>query len=188
MLEHNTFDYSDNLIYLLKKNQRYSKYEGLIIWDSFNNPIFPISIPKFDNDGTDYSKILNRFQITYSKQKVGFLPWHYCIEYLDDDYVVYNTRPINYEFPLDNESCEDILKSNNIDNIILTPNIENFIHVLIIGDSNLDVYLPSIYLKISKLIISPFSNFIYRYNINTDTMIHTINMGSKFRKSYLKNR
>ena len=189
MQEHVNFNYSSNLIQLRPLNKKTNKYNGFIIWDSFNNPIFPISFPKYDENDFFYSEYIKRFYKSYSKKQVDILPWHFFIEFVNDSYLIYNTRPYNYMFPVSSMECKNIMAANNIENndgIFNKIDVEDYLHILILGDSNADIYTNDIYFKIGRFIISAYKQFLYNPNIIINNDIHTIFMGSNFNINYLR--
>jgi len=136
-------------------NKFYNKPKCIILQDTFNNPFFPIKQNIIlDTFKSDISSIFKRYRQLYSKEYSIFLPWHYIVETIDDEYIIYNTRPLDMKFPLNNYEAEnrrddnnDIIKWNEDTNNFFTNNIYDIsdgIHICIIGDSNLDVYVKRI--------------------------------------------
>ena len=66
------------------------------------------------------------------------MPWHFQVELVDRDYIIQNTRPINYKTPF--------------------KEYEERIIICLVGNSNEDVYMPDIYKKIANICIKPFHN------------------------------
>ena len=66
-----------------------------------------------------------------------FMPWHFQIELVEREYIIQNTRPVNY--------------------LSLFPEYRNRICICLVGDSTQDVYIPSLYTKIANMCIKPFT-------------------------------
>lgn len=158
--------------------------QGIIIQDSYNNPFFPITPkPRLDTSNLDLQEVYRRFRELYGQQDILFLPWHYCVELVDNRYYVFNTRPINIKFPITNNDIDLNLLKDDIsiqffnDNII---DISECLHVCVIGDSNLDVYTMNTYKLIRDICIQP----IVRYFKLPGAMLQRIfsfNIGSRFK-------
>lgn len=188
MNENLKFDYIQNLQYLRINKKRIRKYNGIIISDTFNNPIFPISIPKYDESGFYYSDYVKRFIRHYSKRDVEFLPWHFFIEFIDNKYMIYNIRPFNYMYPLNSMECINVMDLNNIETdrqFFNDIQIEDYVHVIILGDTNSDIYTSDIYYKIGKFIVNGYKEFWYNPNIKLNNGIHTLSIGKNFVPSKL---
>jgi len=81
---------------------------GIIIEDSYNNPFFPIRpMPRVDSAKIDLILIFKRFRELYSQFDITLLPWHFVIEFIKDRYYVFNTRPIDMFFPVDNRQVQN---------------------------------------------------------------------------------
>ena len=189
MLEHKNFDYINNLISIRNTNKRINKYYGFVIWDSFNNPILPISYPKYDENDFYFSEYQKRFYRAYSKKEIDFLPWHFFIEFINNKYIIYSTRPYNYMFPLNSAECINTITSNNVEvetDIFKKIDVEDYMHILILGDSNADIYTSDIYFKIGKFIISAYRQFFYNRNVNVDNELYSISVGSNFNMNSLR--
>lgn len=112
---------------------------GFVIMDTLNNPKFPIAATILDRTKFDTTTILKEYRKVYGITKSEiFMPWHFQVELVDRDYIIQNTRPINYKTPF---------KEYN-DRII----------ICLVGNSQEDVYMPDIYKKIANICIKPFSN------------------------------
>lgn len=112
---------------------------GFVIMDTLNNPEFPIAATILDKTKFDSTTILKEYRKVYRLTKMEiFMPWHFQVELVDRDYIIQNTRPINYKTPF--------------------KEFENYIIICLVGNSNEDVYMPDIYKKIANICIKPFSN------------------------------
>ena len=112
--------------------------QGFVIMDTMNNPQFPLADVLLDRTKFDSSTIINEYRKAYGMSKSEiFMPWHFQVELVNKDYVIQNTRPINYKTPF---------KDWN-----------QYIVICVVGNSNEDVYMPDIYKKIANLCIKPFS-------------------------------
>jgi hypothetical protein len=174
------------------------KPDGIIISDTYNNPIFPIPEPKIDNSKFKLDKIYKQywsFYATSNEKKTVFLPWHYLIHFIVDKYYVFNTRPINIKYPL---THNDIIISLNL---IGTDNtnwnketfnffkskklkVENALHIGIVGDTYSDVYTKEFYRTISKFCIKP-NKIYFKMKIPSSDMIFFLNIGDRFNRTYL---
>ena len=157
---------------------------GILIEDSYNNPFFPIRpMPRIDSAKIDLFLIYKRFRELYSQFAVTLLPWHYVIEFIEDRYFVFNTRPTDMSFPVDNQdvlnrqdlwddTTQKFMKMGMFD-------IKEAIHVLVVGDSNIDVYTKKFYELLGRMCIVPFVRYFKIANIDYETIV-PLNMGRKF--------
>lgn len=143
-------------------NKFSTRPQGILIQDTFNNPFFPINPrPKLDTSKLDIIEVYKRYRETYSRFNSIMLPWHFCVEMIEDRYVAINTRPLDMRFPIDNKEALTLQKENNWDEITELFFDENIfdisegIHVAIIGDTNSDVYPKRIYEVIGRMCILP---------------------------------
>lgn len=161
--------------------------QGIIITDSYNNPFLPITPkPRIDTSALELPEIFRRYKELYTSTENIFLPWHYCIEFVESRYYVFNTRPINMKYPLSNNEVEDnnwnestkTFMNNNIFDI------SNFIHICIIGDSSLDVYTRQFYELLSRICILPI---LSKEKLPGDMFqrIFPLNLGSRFNVNYI---
>jgi hypothetical protein len=166
---------------------------GIIISDTFNNPIFSFDYPEVDISRESLHMILTQYKTFYAKDTpIPMLPWHYVIEFSSiGNYILYNTRPINIKYPLNSKQCNSIIESNNIElyddmtkDFFKTKEIEDYIHVCIIGSSFKDVYTKFIYELIGRYVIKPYSR-IYRFPPVNGQGVYMLNMGDKFRAQLL---
>lgn len=151
--------------FILKINP--SPFQGIMIEDSYNNLLFPLKRPQIDKNEINYPEFLDQFKTFYDNRKQ--LPWHYVIEFFENDYLLYNTLPLNMKYPVNYQ-----FDTNK--------NFEDYIHILIIGDTNTDVYTKALYKKIAKYIITPMSK-IHRFDRNNYI---PVNLGKKFNPSLIK--
>ena len=160
---------------------------GIIISDSYNNPFFPIRpMPRIDSSKIDLILIYKRFRELYSQFEVTLLPWHFVIEFIKDRYYVFNTRPIDMFFPVNNQDVvnrqdlwDDVTKTF-MKNYIF--DIKEAIHILVVGDSNIDVYTKKFYELLGRMCIVPNIRYFKIANIDYETIV-PLNMGRKFNLS-----
>lgn len=161
--------------------------KGVLIQDTYNNPFFPIKNDiRIDSDKIDLKKIYKLFNELYNNKNSIFLPWHYCIEFIEDRYYVFNTRPINIRFPYNNNK----ISTNNFnydtqiffdDNIF---DISDAIHICIIGDTNTDTYTKDCYRLIGKICLSPLLQFFKLPGLFQRVFL--LNIGKRFNITYLQ--
>jgi len=130
------------------------KPEAIIISDTYNHFLFPIKEPRIDSVKSNLRKVYNQLRVNYTSYAFDFFPWHYMTELTEIGYVVYNTRPINLRFPISSGEAKQYSESEIFDKY----EIQNCIHVTIIGDSNSDIYTKDLYKMIREICIIP----IYR--------------------------
>lgn len=111
--------------------------KGWLIMDSFNNQVFPLDIFRYDTMAFNGSKLQNEFHKKYGGNiRDLFLPWHYTVEIIDEKPFVMQTRPLMYKSKI--------------------PGFEKHITVMLIGDSNIDMYGSKYYKMIAHNIINPY--------------------------------
>jgi len=158
---------------------------GILIEDSYNNPFFPIRpTPRVDTSKIDLFKIYKRFRELYSQFSVTLLPWHFVIEFIEDRYYVFNTRPLDMFFPVTNldmvsrqDLWDDITKKFMESKLF---DIRDAIHILVIGDSNIDVYTKRFYELLGRICIVPYIRYFKIANIDYESIV-PLNMGPKFK-------
>ena len=126
-------------------NRIRTRPHAVVVYDTFNNPFYPIDYPKIDSAKFDLPKIALRFWELYNVPKGTMLPWHYVIEFIGDRYYALVTRPIDLRFP-DPGVAVDELKHYDVGDII---------HIAVIGDSNIDVYTKQFYQVLTEFCINP---------------------------------
>jgi len=130
--------YSENRF--IRNNMILNKPKGIIIMDTWNNPTFPMELFQVDTMTFNTSRIQDYFHEYYGGSKRDlFLPWHYIVELVDEKPFIINTRPFS-------------LKSG-------LKNYQEFLTILIIGDSNKDIYPGKFYKQIAHGIINQFFFF-----------------------------
>jgi hypothetical protein len=160
---------------------------GIIIEDSYNNPFFPIRpMPRVDSAKIDLFLIYKRFRELYSQFAITLLPWHFVIEFIEDRFFVFNTRPVDMFFPVNNQQVinrqdlwDDITKTF-MKNYIF--DIKEALHILVVGDSNIDIYTRKFYELLGRVCIVPYVRYFRIANIDYETII-PLNMGRKFNLS-----
>lgn len=158
--------------------------KGILIQDSYNNPFLPIKPqPRIDTAKADIKEIYRRYRELYYQFGVTLLPWHFVIELIDTRYFVFNTRPIDMKFPLINKdvlnreelwdaNTSDFIKNNIFD-------ISELIHILIIGDSNTDIYTKKFYEILGRCCIVPFIR-LFKLPEGFGQRVFCFNIGKKF--------
>jgi len=168
-------------------NKFKSRPRGIIIYDSYNNPFLPIHpVPRVDSAKIDLFLIYKRFRELYSQFDITLLPWHYVIEFIEDRYYVFNTRPLDMLFPLTNQ---DVLNRQDLWDDTTKKfmkrylfDISEAIHILIVGDSNIDIYTRKFYELLGRVCIVPFIRY-FKIVPNDHETIVPLNMGKKFNLS-----
>lgn len=165
--------------------------QGIIVQDTWNNFIFPIQPkPRIDTAHFDVHEVFKRFRELYTSFVMDFLPWHYVIEMIGSKYYIFQTRPIDMKFPMTNE--EVLNSQNNLEDDVTkkffenkTYQIENMIHVCLIGDTNLDVYPQKLYRLIGRICIRPFFRDM-RITGSVETRVIGFNIGRHFNLGTVK--
>jgi len=167
-------------------NQFTTRPQGIIIQDTFNNFALPIRPdPRLDTANFDLPKVIQRYRENYTDFRPLLLPWHYCVELVDDQYYIFNTRPISFKYPLSNNDI-----SKNVDTSFWDERTQKFfdnqlfdigeaIHICLIGDSNLDVYPQKMYTLLGRVCLSPLFG---RLNIirSSSQNVQALNVGRRF--------
>jgi hypothetical protein len=167
-----------------------TKPKGLIISDSYNHFAFPIRPkPRIDTHRIDLHEINQRYRELYGQFEHNMLPWHFTVELVEDRYYVFNTRPIDMKFPLTNVELKNrnVIEQDAEVNKFLYENIVDVsecIHIVIVGDSNLDIYTKRTYEAIGKYCISPFIRY-FKIPSGVFQRTYFFNMGKKFNKDLL---
>jgi len=171
--------------------------QGIIITDTFNHPVYPLSHPKIDTSKFDLREVKKRFHEEHSSMKLDFLPWHFIIEYINNEYFVFNTRPIDMKFPLNTNEVEQVIQQNAVKINDRTKtflkqkpfDIDKAIHVGIVGNSYKDVYLLGLYEMLGRCCAGPFLSYFKLPNTMW-SKTWALNCGSKFKtnlvEQYLK--
>lgn len=142
------------------------KANKILIMDSYNNEFYPLKSITVDN-GKSKRYLIDEFRKTYSWSKTEiFFPWHFMVELRDREISITTTRPFNY----------------NIKN--LNPKLKDTIVIMIVGDSNNDIYIPEIYNKIVGMCIHPYTKA--RVNHINEKNIEFHNLGMGFAREQLK--
>lgn len=162
---------------------------GIVIEDSVNNLAFPMQNPIVDTNKFNLPMIYQQYLAIYNGDLYNkVLPWHYVIEFLNNDYIIYNTRPMDLMYPY---TTDEVQKLNNPiindytkDFLDSGFEIKNMVHILIIGDSTKDVYTKQLYRKISDYIIGPTCRIIPT-TATINSTVFTLNLGDRFINSIL---
>jgi len=111
--------------------------KGWLIMDSYNNKSFPMDLFTFDTMKFDTEKLAKEFHMKFGgSTRDLFLPWHYTVELVNGKPFVIQTRPPMY-------------KSN-------IPGFQDYFSIMIIGDSNQDIYSGLFYKQIAHMIMNPW--------------------------------
>jgi len=122
-----------------KNNALLTRPKGWLIMDSFNNPFFPINAFTVDTMKFNTSRLSIEFHKRYGGNvKDLFLPWHYTIEVVDEMPFVIQNRPLLYKTPI--------------------KGFNSHITIMIIGDSNIDMYNGKFYKQMAHNIINPYKS------------------------------
>jgi len=162
------------------------KPQGFVIEDSVNGIAFSTFRPILDTSKPLYSVLMKEFNARYGKVLEVF-PYHYVVEMgADGDYLIYNTRPISQKFPADLVWYNTRIKEDNLEvnketmQFLETrkdKDLQDMIHILIIGDTNIDVYTRDIYKKIGAYIVAPLARMSM---IPPSSNLFPLNIGHKF--------
>lgn len=161
------------------------KPQGILISDSYNNPFFPIRPrPRIDTAKMDLLEVYKRFRELYSQFGVTLLPWHYVVELIGNRYFIFNTRPIDMRFVASNQDVIDDRQNlwNEDTKTFMTNNlfdISEAIHVLVLGDSNLDIYTKKFYELVGRTCVVPFTRY-FKLPEGLGQRFFTLNLGRKF--------
>lgn len=168
-------------------NKIKTKPQGIVIQDTWNNPIFPIPEIQIDTHKFNLPLIYYHYKSMYTKLPIDFLPWHYVIEIIDTKYFFFATRPFDMQYPVSTQEAQDLIEQNKIE---LNESSKRFflerpfdlrdaIHVCIIGDTSRDVYLERLYEMIGRLCAGPYIRFFHMPN-KTGQRVINFNLGSNF--------
>ena len=155
---------------------------SIIITDTFNNPFYPISKPQIDTSKFDLPDVYTSIREKYSAFGLDFLPFHYIIEFIDTRYYVFATRPLNMQFPMKNsEVNKRFVKDKESARLIFNNeiNINQSIHICIIGNSNKDVYTTDFYHLIRETLVRPLVK-MFKIPGHYNSAFFTLQLGSHF--------
>jgi len=164
--------------------------QGIVVQDTWNNFIFPIRpIPRIDTARFDTIEVIKRFRTTYSTFPSLFLPWHFVVELIGDRYYVLQMRPIDTKFPMSNEEVlnaqhyfnNDVIKDFFEKQLF---QVNEMIHVCLVGDSTSDIYSEKIYRLISRICVAPYFRNMFIPG-NFEDRIFNFGLGDKFNFSNL---
>lgn len=140
--------------------------KGWVIMDSVNNPFWKMDIFSVDTMKFDTSKLADDFHEQYGGSKRDlFLPWHYIVEMVDEKPYVISTRPFMYRS--------------------LVPGYKDYLIIMIIGNSNLDIYPGKFYKQIANGIMNQFK-YTKGYRLDPAPENITYFTGKNFRKNELE--
>jgi len=174
-------------------NRFTTKPRGIIIQDTYNNLFFPIQPrPQIDTNKLDILEITKRFRELYKTFETLLLPWHFVVEFVENRYYIFNTRPVDLKFPLSMNEAIKMVKDKRRDLDDITKQyfkrqpfpISEAIHVAIVGDTTLDVYTKKTYEIIGKFAILPFVRY-FKLPEGIGQSIYPLNVGKKFNTNYV---
>jgi hypothetical protein len=175
-----------------KANWIRTKPQGIVVQDSYNNISFPISDIRVDSNKQNIEILTDKFVSLYSgDREQNILPWHYIIEFLNEGYTVYNTRPLNLKYirtiqeTLEDSKNKKILNEQTHQLINSSTDITQMIHILIMGDSNSDIYTKKLYKTIAEYIIIPTAR-VGGFAPTVDANIFYMNLGSSFKFNLIR--
>lgn len=168
-------------------NKIKTKPLGIIICDTLNNPIFPIPYPLIDDSKFNLPFVKEQYIGIYATMPVDFLPWHYVIEMVNSKYYAFQTRPLDMRYPVDTLTASNLIKSNNLtlsettNNFFKSPpfDLQDAIHVCIMGDTNKDVYIEKLYELIGRLVSGSILRY-FKLPTKTHQRVINFNLGNKF--------
>lgn len=131
--------------------------KGIIIFDSYNNPFYPMNIIDLDDGKLSYPSI--KQELLRKNWQGKFTPWHYWVEMVNMDYLVIQGRPLNYKTPL--------------------PGFEKYIAICIAGNSKNDIYSKNLYKNIADIILNSL-HYIPGWKMQIQDEITLINIGKSF--------
>jgi len=137
--------------------------KGVMICDSWNNGVYKFEQTVIDTARPDWPRIWDEYLKRYSLvDQALFFPTHYVIDTINNIPQIISTRPISYRS--------------------LIPDYEEWITVMIIGDSDRDIYTPRYYMSIADLIINPIMRGIqsWREVPQLDKNVQLYKLGSGF--------
>jgi hypothetical protein len=133
------------------------KPKGVIIFDSYNNPFFPLK--QIDLDDTKLSLPQIKQELKQKNYNGNFLPWHYWVEFVNNDYIVVQGRPLNYMTPL--------------------VGYNDYLSICIAGNSKHDIYLKKLYHIIADITMNSL-HYLPSWKLNLIDETYLINLGKSF--------
>lgn len=174
-----------------KTNKFTTRPQGIVIQDTYNNFALPIRPnPRIDTSKFDLLEVYQRYREDYTDFKPVILPWHFCIEMVQDRYFILNTRPIDMKYPLTNfEINQKVDKTSWADDTIQffdrqLFDISEAIHICIIGDSTLDVYPNKFYTLLGRVCMGPLFGRLKIIRGSTQN-VFPLNIGYRFNLTIL---
>lgn len=166
---------------------RFTTYpQGFFIYDTFNNPFFPIEWIRLDSDRYDTSELFKRYKEKFTKVTgAEMMPWHFTLEMVKLQYYAINTRPLNLKFPLTNERFKNSkwrmdMADDRLKQFLLESpfDMSEAIHIAIVGDTNFDVYPKKMYKVLVRNCIDPFVRY-FKIPKAYIVRIIPVNLGNK---------
>lgn len=165
--------------------------KGVIITDTVNHIMYPVRHPKIDTSKFDIPDLYRHFQ-EFTGTKADYLPWHFTIDFIKSKYYIFNTRPIDMKFPLPTKDWQARIKKDDLKLNARTHKffetkpfeINQAIHVAIIGDSSKDIYVKKMYELLGRNCIGPILRY-FKMPAKMWQKAHALNMGKKFSSTSL---
>lgn len=160
--------------------------KGVIITDTVNHLMYPIPHPRIDTSKFDLPDVQRHFQ-EYTGTKMDFLPWHFTVDFIKSKYYIFNTRPIDMKFPLPTKEWAKHIEQSDMKLNKRTHKffetrpfeIDQAIHVAIIGDSTKDIYVKKLYELMGRNCIGPVLRH-FKLAAKMWQKVYALNMGTKF--------
>lgn len=170
-------------------NKFKTRPQGVIIQDTYNNFLTPIRPkPRIDTSKFDLLEVFKNYTTLYTRFNPILLPWHYCVEMIQNKYYIFNTRPIDMTYPVDNKTA--LQYANNWDNDTQNffykniVDISQCLHICLIGDTSLDVYPNKLYKLIGRICLRPIFGHLKIIKGSTQN-VFTLNIGKRFNVNIL---
>jgi len=149
-----------------KQNTIVNQPKGWIIMDTWNNKLYPMDIFKVDTMKFNTSRLSDEFHAQYGgSRKDLFLPWHYTVDLVDEKPFITTNRPFTYKSGF--------------------PGYENYLTIMIIGDSNHDIYTSKIYKTIAHTVMNQFK-YLGAFRISNEEDSIKYWTGKNFKKFELE--
>jgi len=159
---------------------------GVIITDTYNHIMYPIPYPRIDTSKFDVPQIQRHFQ-EMTGAKMDFLPWHFTVDFIKNKYYIFNTRPIDMKSPTSMQQWQERIDGDDLKLNAKTHkyferqpfDIQDAIHVAVIGDSSKDIYVKKLYELIGRNCIGPILRS-FKLPGKMWQKVYALNMGTKF--------
>jgi len=133
------------------------KPNGFIIFDSYNNPFYPLREVDLDDSKLSYQYI--KQELKRKNWQGNFMPWHYWVEMIGTEYIIIQSRPLNYKTQLIGH--------------------EDKIAICIAGNSRNDIYMKKLYQSIADIIMNSL-HYLPSWKLQAQDHTTLINLGKSF--------